>query len=109
MENEVIKTNLLAIAVSGFIIMAAGLTLYFLRSFIADNMRYLLQIPPLGVAAYIFTFNLFRYYNGSLPEGFANTAREIIFSTLISASIFFIFTVTFVLIISFVDRLGQPY
>ena len=109
MENEVIKTNLLAIAVSGFIIMAAGLTLYFLRNFIADNMRYFLQIPPLGVAAYIFTFNLFRYYNGSLPESLADTAREIIFSTLISASIFFIFTVTFVLIISFVDRLGQPY
>jgi hypothetical protein len=106
MENEVIKTNLLAIAVSGFLTMLAGITLYFFRTSIADNIRYLLQIPPLGVAAYIFAFNLFRYYNGSLPDSFADTAREIVYSTLISAGIFFIFTVMFVLIIGFIDRLG---
>ena len=86
--------------------MLAGITLYFFRGSIADNIRYLLQVPPLGVAAYIFAFNLFRYYNGSLPDEFAVTAREIIFSTLVSAGIFFIFTVMFVLIIGSIDRLG---
>ena len=106
MENEVIKTNLLAIAVSGFLTMLAGITLYLFRGSISGNIRYLLQIPPLGVAAYIFSFNLFRYYNGSLPERFADTAKEIVYSTLISAGIFFIFTVLFIIIISFVDRLG---
>jgi len=106
MENEVIKTNLLAIAVFGFLTMMAGVALYFFRASIAGNIRYLMQIPPLGVAAYIFAFNLFRYYNGSLPDSFANTAREIAYSTLISAGIFFIFTVMFVLIIGFIDRLG---
>jgi len=106
MENEVVKTNLLAIAVSGFLTMLAGLILYFFRSSISTNMRYLLQIPPLGVAAYIFAFNLFRYYNGSLPDKFSITAREIIYSTLISAGIFFIFTVMFVLIIGYIDSLG---
>jgi hypothetical protein len=106
MENEVIKTNLLAIAVSGLLTMLAGIILYIFRASIAGNMRYLLQIPPLGVAAYIFAFNLFRYYNGSLPDNFAITAREIVYSTLISAGVFFIFTVMFVLIIGLVDRLG---
>jgi hypothetical protein len=106
MESEVIKTNLLAIAVSGFLTMLAGVILYFFRSSISTNIRYLLQVPPLGVAAYIFSFNLFRYYNGSLPDNFSITAREIIYSTLISASIFFIFTVMFVLIIGYIDRLG---
>ena len=106
MENEVVKTNLLAIAVSGLLTMLAGMILYYFRSSISTNMRYLLQIPPLGVAAYIFAFNMFRYYNGNLPERFSITAREIIFSTLISAGIFFIFTVMFVLIIGYVDRLG---
>jgi len=106
MESEVVKTNLLAIAVSGLLTMLAGIVLYYFRSSISDNMRYLLQIPPLGVAAYIFAFNLFRYYNGSLPERFADTAREIVYSTLISAGVFFIFTLMFVLIIGFVDRLG---
>lgn len=106
MENEIIKTNLLAIAVSGFLTMLAGIILYFFRSSISGNIRYLLQIPPLGVAAYIFAFNLFRYYNGSMPDSFAVTSKEIIYSTLISAGVFFIFTVMFVLIIGFVDRLG---
>jgi hypothetical protein len=106
MESEVVKTNLLAIAVSGLLTMLAGTVLYYFRSSISDNMRYLLQIPPLGVAAYIFTFNLYRYYNGSLPERFVDTARELVYSTLISAGVFFIFTLMFVLIIGFVDRLG---
>lgn len=86
--------------------MLAGIILYLFRGSIAINIRYLLQIPPLGVAAYIFAFNFFRYYNGSLPDKFAITAREIIYSTLISAGIFFIFTVSFVLIIGLIDRFG---
>lgn len=106
MENEVIKTNLLAIAVSGLLTMLAGIALYFFRTSIADNIRYLLQIPPLGVAAYIFSFNLFRYYNGNLPDNFAEAAREILISTLVSAGVFLIFTVMFVMIIGFIDRLG---
>jgi hypothetical protein len=106
MENEVIKTNLLAIAVSGLLTMLAGIILYFFRTSIAGNIRYLLQIPPLGVAAYIFAFNFFRYYNGSLPDSFSITVREIVYSTLISAGVFFIFTAMFVLIIGLVDRLG---
>jgi hypothetical protein len=106
MESEVIKTNLLAIAVSGFLTMLAGITLYFFRGSISTNIRYLLQIPPLGVAAYIFAFNLFRYYNGILPDNIAITAKEIVVSTLISGGVFFIFTVLFVVIISFVSRLG---
>jgi hypothetical protein len=106
MENEVVKTNLLAIAVSGFLTMLAGMILYYFRGSISTNIRYLLQIPPLGVAAYIFAFNLFRYYNGSLPDNLSITAREIIYSTLISAGVFFIFTVLFVLIIGLIDKLG---
>ena len=106
MESEVIKSNLLAIAVSGFLTMLAGIALYLFRGSIATNIRFLLQIPPLGVAAYIFAFNLFRYYNGTLPDSFALTAREIVISTLVSGGVFFIFTVLFVIIISFVSKLG---
>ena len=106
MESEVIKTNLLAIAVSGFLTMLAGIILYFFRGSISTNIRYLLQIPPLGVAAYIFALNLFRYYNGSLPDNIAITAKEIVVSTLISGGVFFIFTVSFVVIIGIIGKLG---
>jgi hypothetical protein len=106
MESEVIKTNLLAIAVSGFLTMVAGIILYYFRGSISTNIRYLLQIPPLGVAAYIFAFNLFRYYSGNLPDNLLIVSKDIILSTLISAGIFFIFTVSFVLIIGLIARLG---
>lgn len=75
MEQEVIKINLLAIAASGFLTLLAGIILFLIRGSIATNIRYLLHIPPLGVAAYIFAFNLFRYFNGSLPDRFAITAK----------------------------------
>ncbi|UCD41655.1 MAG: hypothetical protein JSV69_13965 [Chloroflexota bacterium] len=106
MESEVIKTNLLAIAVSGFLTMLAGITLYFFRGSISTNIRYLLQIPPLGVAAYIFAFNLFRYYDGNLPDNIAITAKEIVVSTLISGGVFLIFTISFVVIIGIIGKLG---
>ena len=85
--------------------MLAGIVLYFFRGSISTNIRYLLQIPPLGVAAYIFAFNFFRYYNGSMPN-IGITAKEIVISTLVSGGVFFIFTVLFVVIIGFIDRLG---
>ena len=106
METEVIKTNLLAIAVSGFLTMLAGIALYYFRGSISTNIRYLLQIPPLGVAAYIFAFNLFRYYNGNLPDNSWITVKEIVISTLVSGGVFLIFTVLFVVIIDFIDSLG---
>ena len=86
--------------------MLAGIALYFFRGSIASNIRYLLQIPPLGVAAYIFAFNLFRYYNGTLPENVAITTRDVLVATVISAGVFFLFTFLFVVIISFIDSLG---
>ena len=45
--------------------MLAGIILYLFRGSITTNIRYLLQVPPLGVAAYIFAFNLFRYYKAA--------------------------------------------
>lgn len=86
--------------------MLAGITLYYFRGSISTNIRYLLQIPPLGVAAYIFAFNLFRYYDGNLPDSNWITAKEIVISTLISGGVFFIFTFLFVVIIGIIDRLG---
>lgn len=86
--------------------MLAGITLYFFRGSISTNIRYLLQIPPLGVAAYIFAFNLFRYYDGNLPDNIAITAKEIVVSTLISGGVFLIFTISFVVIIGIIGKLG---
>jgi hypothetical protein len=103
MEIEALKTNLLSIAVAGLLIMLAGVFLYLFRNSITSNVRFFLQIPPLGVAAYIFVFNMFRYYDGGLPEKTSVTIREIIYSTLISASVFFIFTLLLVVIVGYIE------
>ncbi|RAM03882.1 hypothetical protein DO021_00185 [Desulfobacter hydrogenophilus] len=57
------------------------------------DIRYFLPIPPIGVAAYIFVFNLFKSYDGRLPEKTMVVASEIFISTAISSLIFFAFTV----------------
>lgn len=100
MENEILKINILSIAVSGLLMFFSGLVLYFLKSgFISDNIRYFLPIPPIGVAAYIYVFNMFKYYNGKLPGKTSSLVSEIIISTTISSLIFLIFVVLLVTII----------
>lgn len=38
-----------------------GLPLYPFRATVGRHMRFLLPIPPLGVAAYVFVFNVFKF------------------------------------------------
>jgi len=56
--------------------MLAGITFSLSRGSLAGNLRYLLLVPPLGVAAYFFAVNMFRHYDGSLPDRLAITVRE---------------------------------
>jgi hypothetical protein len=104
MEQDVLKTNLLSIAVAGFLIMLVGTLLYFFRNDISDNIRFFMPIPPLGVAAYIFVFNMYSYHGGNLPEGTWQTAKEIIFGISISAFAFTIFTILLIFIIYLLRR-----
>ena len=104
MEYDVIKTNLLAIAAAGLLILLTGLFLYLIRDHISENTRYFMPIPPLGVAAYIFAFNMFRHYNGKMPPTAAMAAREIALSTAVAAIVFGIFVSLLVLIIGIINR-----
>ena len=104
MEQDVLKTNMLSIAVAGLLMMLAGTLLYLFRNEISDNVRFFMPIPPLLVAAYIFVFNMYGFYNGSLPVGIWATAKEIIYSMAISAAVFGIFTFLLIIIINFLKR-----
>lgn len=104
MEQDVLKTNLLSIAIAGFLIMLVGTILYFFRSDISDSIRFFMPIPPLGVAAYIFVFNMYSYYGGNLPEGIWGTAKELIVGISVSAIAFSIFTILLVFIIGYLKR-----
>jgi hypothetical protein len=99
MEDDILKTNLLAIAVTGLLLLVTGTALYIFRNQIAGNSRYILPIPPLGVAAYVFVFNMYRHYNTNLPLRTWDMVKEIVYSTALAAVFFGLFTVLFVIII----------
>lgn len=104
MEQDVLKTYMLSITAAGFLVMLAGAISYVFRGEISENARFFLPIPPLGVAAYIFVFNMYDYYGGNLPQGTWNTAREILYSVAISAIAFSFFTVLLIAIVGYLKR-----
>jgi hypothetical protein len=104
MNPEVLKTNMLSIAVAGLLILLTGIVLYLFRDQVSDNVRYFMPIPPLAVAAYIFVFNMYNHYDGYLPEGTWAAAKEILYSTAIAAVSFGVFVFLIMVIISLIKR-----
>lgn len=103
MNPEALKTSTLSIAIAGLLIVLTGLGLYLLRERIAENIRFFAPIPPLGVAAYIFVFNMFNHFGGRIPEGNWAAAREIAVSTAVAAIAFGVFTALIVGVIKVVE------
>lgn len=104
MEDDLLKANLLAIVVTGLLLLVTGAVLYFFRNQIVVNSRYVMPIPPLGVAAYVFVFNMYRHYNTNLPLHTWDIVKEIVYSTATATVIFGLFTVLLVIIIETVRR-----
>ena len=99
MESELVRVNILAIALSGLVLLVAGLILYLLRDNLARYLRFFLPIPPIAVAAYVYVFNMFRFYNAGLPAGPWATLRELFYGTLVATLFFGFFAAAMVLII----------
>ena len=104
MNPEVLKTNMLSIAVAGLLILLTGITLYLFRDEIYDNVRFFMPIPPLAVAAYIFVFNMYSHYDGNLPEGTWAAAKELLYSTAIATIAFGFFALLIMVIVNLVKR-----
>lgn len=104
MEKEILKINLLAIAGSGLLMLLAGIVLYFYKDRIASYLRFFLPIPPIGVAAYVFVFNMFKEHNGNLPLERWKIMSEVLLSTIISAIVFSLFTICLVIGIHYLKK-----
>ncbi len=100
MENEILKINILSIAISGLLMLAAGVILYYFKDYLTGNIRFFLPIPPIGVAAYIFAFNMFKHFDCNVP-GRATMISEMLLATLTSSFFFFVFTAILILLIKF--------
>lgn len=104
MDQELLRINTLAIALAGLVLLLTGIALFLFRDHITENLRFFIQLPPIGVSAYIFVFNLYRHYDGSLPDDLWSLAREIIYSTAIVAVVFGLFVLSMIFIINFIRR-----
>lgn len=104
MDDELLKINILTITVAGFLMMLTGVVLYFSRGMVADNIRFFLPIPPLGVAAYLFVFSMFRYYGGNLPGDWWDILRELVKATAIAGIVFCGFITVNILITAFLKE-----
>jgi len=62
-------------------------------------MRYLLPIPPIGVASYVFVCNMFAKYEEHLPGTALDTLIEIAWTSGISCVLFFVFSLIMVLLV----------
>lgn len=93
MNDEMLKVNILSITAAGFLMLITGLLLYIFSDVVSRNIRFFLPVPPLGVAAYVFVFNLFAFYNGNLPGNIWDTVRELGISAGISGIVFCAFIV----------------
>ena len=105
MENEILKINILSIAISGLLMLIAGIVLYYFKDQLTGGeIRFFLPIPPIGVAAYIFVFNMFKHTQGSMP-GKAAILSEMLIATMVSGFFFFIFTAILVFLIHFLKNM----
>ena len=96
MQVEAARTNLIIITSMGLAMFLLGLFLYFNASRIAPYMRYLLPLPPISVAAYIYVLNVVSVRG----DRALNISKDLLVETVIG-------TVSFVLIT--VLLLGQYY
>lgn len=78
MNQALLKINLFAIIGFGLLVCMFGLALFFFRTELAPYLRYFLPLPPLGVAAYVFVFNLYGYFGGEMPADKMTLLKELL-------------------------------
>ncbi len=78
MQKDSILINILSITGAGLLILLTGTTFLVFRDFISKYIRYFLPLPPVGVAAYIYVYNLYQHYNGEVTNSVSVTIKEIL-------------------------------
>ncbi len=88
MPMETVRNNLIIITSMGFAMFAVGLILYTNASCVAPYMRYLLPLPPIAVAAYIYVLNVVSFKG----DRAFNIGQDLLMETLIGMVSFLLIT-----------------
>ena len=100
MQENSVLTNILAIAGAGLLIFLTGIGFLVFRDFITRNLRYFLPLPPIGVAAYIYVYNMYQHYNGNITSDLSGTIKEVLLSVGVVSGSFAAFVVLLILFIN---------
>lgn len=90
MKTDLAGLTALMIAGAGLLIAVAGGLAWFWRDNLAAHMRYVLPVPPLGVAAYVFVISLIKDRPDEI--GRAELMREIAVGAAAAAIVFAVFS-----------------
>ena len=104
MDQEMLKINLLADAGFGLLVAILGIVMYFFQEILANYMRFLLPIPPISVAAYIFVINFYREYGGKTPNSITTSVRELLMATGVSAMVFALISLWLIILLDYARR-----
>lgn len=89
MKDEILLLNILAILFSGLSLVAAAVGMLLFKDVIRPYFRYLLPIPPISVAVYVFVFNLFKDGGGRGELPLSQILLEVGKATLMASLSFF--------------------
>ncbi len=104
MNGMVLKTTILSIIFMGILISLTGIAIYFKKDFLSQYMCYLLPIPPIGVAAYVFVYNLFGKYSGKLSGNLMDIFNEILLGSAISSIVFLVIALFLTVLVKFASH-----
>jgi hypothetical protein len=105
MQGNSNYTNILSIAGAGLLIFLTGICFLIFRDYISRNIRYFLPLPPIGVAAYIYVYNLYQHYNGEISLNIAGTMKEVLVSVAVASVSFGLFAGLLILFIDISKRI----
>jgi len=100
MQKDSILTNILSIAGAGLLIFLTGAGFLLFRDFVYKYIRYFLPLPPIGVAAYIFVYNLYEHYDGQMTSSISITFKEILLGVGVISVSFAVFVGMLIVFIS---------
>lgn len=105
MKEDSILTNILSIAGSGLLLLLTGLVFLIFRDYISKHIRFFLPIPPVGVAAYIYVYNLYLQNGNRFAGNFSSMAKEVFLSVIAVSISFAVFAVLLIIFINFFRNL----
>ena len=105
MKEDSIIINILSIAGAGLLLLLTGIVFLIFRDYISKHIRFFLPIPPVGVAAYIYVYNLYLHNGGRIAGNLSSTAKEVFLSVIIVSLSFAVFVVLLIIFINFFRNL----